>query len=218
MFFEKFKEMFFPRACGVCGKKINKNNTCEKCSNILQYTLKRELCVRNLNSYVDKLVCLFEYKGIVRDRILDFKFSYKGYIAVTFANLMYTVIKQNEFQTDVVIPVPIHKSRKRERGFNQSQLLSHSIAKRLKIKHEYHSLIKYKNNLVQSTLNEENRKKNVIGVYKVVSNKNIVGKRILLVDDIYTTGSTVNECAKILKQNGAKEVIALTIAYARRKF
>ena len=72
-----------------------------------------------------------------------------------------------------------------------------------------------KNNVAQSTLTLEKRKKNVKNVYKVVSSKNIRGKSILLIDDIYTTGATANECARVLKENGAKEVICMTIAYAK---
>lgn len=208
----------FPKVCGICGKKINKNNTCEKCSNILKYTLEKELCVRNLSSYVDKLVSLFLYKDIVRTRILDFKFGSKAYISNSFAEFMCLAVKKCEVQADVVIPVPIHRKRMMERGYNQSKLLSRFVAKKLGIKHSARALIKHKNNLMQSTLDEESRKKNVISVYNIRSNKTIIGRKVLLIDDIYTTGATVNECAKVLKQNGAKEVIALTIAYARRKF
>lgn len=218
LLFKRILDIMFPKICGICKNKINKNNTCEKCSNILQYTLEKELCVRNLDFYVDRLFSLFQYSGIVRDRILDLKFNDKAYIANTFAEFMCDVIKKQKVELDIVIPVPIHIKRKWERGYNQSELISRFIAKELKIDHNNKDLIKYKNNLAQSTLNEENRKKNVKDVYRIRNNKRIIGKRILLVDDIYTTGATVNECAKVLKQNGAREVIVLTIAYARRKF
>lgn len=214
MFIDDIISLFYPRVCGLCKKKINKNNTCEKCSNILQYTLKKELRVRNIDVYVDKAISLFLYEGFIRNKILEFKFDGKTYISCTFADIMCNIIIKNKICVDIIIPVPIHKKRFKERGYNQSELLSKYIAKKLNIKHESKLLIKKHNNLAQSTLNAENRKKNVIDVYEVRKENRIKGKKILLIDDIYTTGATVNECAKILKQNGAKEVVVLTIAYS----
>lgn len=204
----------FPRVCGICKIKINQNNTCEKCRNILQYTLKKELCVRNLDLYVDQLLSLFVYRSLIRNRILHFKFDGEAYVADTFAELLSKAIEENGIVGDVLIPVPIHRKRYLERGYNQSELLSRKIAKQMNMKHDSRTLIKVENNVAQSTLHHEERQKNVVNVYAVRSRKNVVGKRILLVDDIYTTGATVNECARVLKQNGAKEVIAVTIAYA----
>lgn len=206
--------IFFPKVCGICKKKINQKYTCEKCSNILQYTMKKELCVRNINSYVDKLISLFLYKDLIRDALLEFKFNGKAYISNTFAELMCNAIMKNSISGDLIIPVPIHRKRYKVRGYNQSELLSKFIAKRLKIKYGKKILLKVKNNLAQSTLDMISRQKNVMNVYKINSKSNMKGKKIILVDDIYTTGATVNECAKILKQNGVQEVVVITVAYA----
>lgn len=206
----------FPKVCGICKSKINKNNTCEKCSNILKYTMKMELTVRKINLYVDELVSLFIYKSFIRNKILEFKFEGRAYMAYTFAEFMCEAIKANHLNVDLVMPVPIHRKRLMERGYNQSELLSRYISKNLKIRH-CKSLFKKKNNIVQSSLNYEKRWSNVINAYSIRFHKNFSGKRILLIDDIYTTGATVNECAKILKQNGATEVIALTIAYVKHE-
>ena len=209
-----FVSMLFPPVCGICKKKINQKYTCEKCSNILQYTMKRELCVRNIGYDVDQLISLFLYQGVIRNCILELKFDGKAYIANTFAQLMGMAFKRSHFEADIVVPVPIHRKRLMERGYNQSELLSRIIAKQLKMTHLSHLLVKVKNNVAQSTLDHAHRKENVSNVYRMNQKFNICGKRILLIDDIYTTGATANECAKVLKENGAQEVICLTIAYA----
>jgi len=213
---EKLISFVFPKVCGICKKKINEKYTCEKCSNILKYSMKRELCVRNINSYVDKLISLFVYQDKIRESILQFKFDGKAYIGKSFSELMCEIIISNKMNIDMVIPVPIHRKRYLERGYNQSEILSKFISHKINVRHDNKVLKKVKNNLAQSTLETDKRKKNVLNVYQFNINRNIIGKRILLVDDIYTTGATANECAKVLKENGAKEVICMTIAYSSK--
>ena len=113
---------------------------------------------------------------------------------------------------DIIIPVPISKKRKKERGYNQSALLAREIAKQLNIGYNDTSLIKIKNITPQSSLKKEDRIKNVQNVYSVINNEKIKNKSILLIDDIYTTGSTVNECSKKLIEYGANRIGILTIA------
>ncbi|MBQ9313422.1 MAG: ComF family protein [Clostridia bacterium] len=210
--------LFFPKVCGICKKKINQKYTCEKCSNILKYTMKKELCVRKIDSYVDKLVSLFQYKDFIRSKILEFKFDGKPYIGNTFAELMCSVMQEKNIVTDILVPVPIHKRRYIERGYNQSELLAKFISKKMNVKYNAKLLKKTRNNIAQSTLNRENRMKNVTNVYKVNSKYNICGKSVLLIDDIYTTGATAKECAKVLKQSGAKEVVCFTVAYSKGNY
>ena len=113
---------------------------------------------------------------------------------------------------DIIIPVPIHKKRKAQRGYNQTQLIASKISKYLKIKLCDDVLIKSKNTIAQSKLNKNKRKQNIKGAFKILNSEKIQGKNILLFDDIYTTGSTVNECSKILTRAGAKRIGVLTIA------
>ena len=115
---------------------------------------------------------------------------------------------------DIILIVPISKQRKKSRGYNQSEILAKEIAKILQIKVNSKILIKTKNIIAQSTLKKEQRQKNVIGAYKVKNIEKIRNKKILIFDDIYTTGSTVNECAKVLVQAGIskKNIGILTIA------
>lgn len=114
---------------------------------------------------------------------------------------------------DVLIPIPIHKDRMRTRGYNQSELIAKDLAYEIKnIKLENRVLIKTKNIIAQSSLNKKQRENNIKDVYQIKSVEKVMNKKILLLDDIYTTGSTVNECAKILKEAGCKEVGIITIA------
>lgn len=113
---------------------------------------------------------------------------------------------------DTIIPVPISKQRRQKRGYNQSELIAREIAKRAKINYNNQSLLKTKNIIEQSKLNKEQRQKNIQGVYQIRNPKKIANKKILLIDDIYTTGSTANECSKILEQASPKKIGVLTIA------
>ncbi len=114
---------------------------------------------------------------------------------------------------DIIIPVPIHKNRKLERGYNQSALIAKKIASNLNnIQYIEDVLLKKIDNKPQSTKNKLDRKKDVIGAYYLKNQDKIKNKKILLLDDIYTTGSTVNECCRILKQANIRYVDVVTIA------
>lgn len=111
---------------------------------------------------------------------------------------------------DMVIPVPLHIKRLRERGFNQSLLLARAVGKRHRITVDPFALKRTRWTVPQVNLSGKERKLNVKGAFEV--QKDVKGKRVLLVDDVYTTGATVRECSKVLKKSGAKDVCVLTLA------
>ena len=113
---------------------------------------------------------------------------------------------------DVIIPVPISRGRFKTRGYNQSYLIAKDLSKNLKIELVNNCLFKTKNIIEQSKLNKEERLQNIEGVYKLENKKLLEGKKILLFDDIFTTGSTVNECSKVLLQAKPQNIGVLTIA------
>ena len=113
---------------------------------------------------------------------------------------------------DIIIPVPIHRKRMKKRGYNQSELIARNIGRSIGLELVADALTKEKNNIAQSTLNREDRQNNVRDVYGIKNIEKIKNKRVVLVDDIYTTGSTVNECSRILKNAGANKVAVLVIA------
>ncbi len=157
---------------------------------------------------------IFKYDNLIRKLIIDYKFNEKPYLYRSFLEFLNNYQKEYiQFKIyDIIIPVPISKKRKKERGYNQSLL----IAKEISLKENKNLgdkiISKVKNNNTQSKLNKEERAENVKNVYKITNNKEIINKNILLIDDIYTTGATLNECSKMLKQAGAKKIDVLTIA------
>ncbi len=116
--------------------------------------------------------------------------------------------------TEAIIPVPLHPRRKRQRGFNQAQVLAKELARLQGIKLVDGVLVKVKNVPPQTLLQLKERERNVSGAFKTIKGGEIKGKVVLLVDDVYTTGSTIRECSLALKKGGAKEVRALTVAQA----
>lgn len=120
---------------------------------------------------------------------------------------------------DTIIPVPISLIRKKERGYNQSLLIAKELVKQIhqkypnsNIKLGLNYLYKFKNIVPQSTLNKQDRLENVKDVYQLKNGEQLKNKKILLIDDIYTTGSTVSECAKVLKQTEVEKIDVFTIA------
>lgn len=208
----KILNAIFPNVCGICGK-IDKNSLCPKCNLKL-----KEITKAKIRKFDDKNfeyhAYLFEYKGLIRNKIIDYKFNDKSYLYKTFS---HSIIKNKKIcrfikKYDIIIPVPIHKKRKKERGYNQTELLCRDIEDKLEIKVINDVLDKTTYNVPQMSLNKIDRIKNVKGVYIIKNPEKIKNKKILLLDDIYTTGSTINECAKALKDAGATKVSAFTIA------
>ena len=208
--------IIYPNVCGFCNN-ICKESLCIQCEEKINKIL---LC--NIDSYenednkfFNEHLYLFEYNDEIRKTILDYKFNDKAYLYKTFSKIIIKNKKICGFfkKYDIIIPVPIHKKRLNIRGYNQSELIAKEISKNnSNLTLENKILIKTKNTNPQSTLTKEERIKNAQDVYILRNFERIRNKNIILFDDIYTTGSTVNECSKLLKLNGAKEIGILTLA------
>jgi len=206
----------YPQTCGICGK-IDSKSLCTKC----QVELKKHKDVNIVtqgeeieNKYFNELMYVFKYEGLIRKLVLDYKFNEKSYIYLTFVNFLLKSEKifENIKKYDKIIPVPISKKRLKTRGYNQSLLIAKEIAKQTNVKLVNNCLLKTKNIIEQSKLNKEERLINIQGVYSIKNKHRLINKKILLLDDIYTTGSTVNECCEILKKSKPKKIGVLTIA------
>jgi ComF family protein len=157
------------------------------------------------------------YKGKLKDAILLYKYRRFQILGGNFARLISRRLGKEEniwWKADVIIPVPLHPKRQKKRGFNQAQVIAAELARIKGIKLEEGALVKVKNVLPQTFLEIEERGKNVSGAFRVVDKERIKGKIVILVDDVYTTGSTIKECSMVLKEAGSKEVRALTLAQA----
>lgn len=209
-------DFIFPPVCGFCGE-LSEGYLCTKCREDIIHS---DIYLNQLDLYQDKSIFidehfyLFSYEEPIREKILQYKFEDKAYLASTIYEFFMNNEKLYGFlkKYDIMIPIPISSSRKRERGYNQSELLARKISRMASIPIEMQVLKKVKHNQPQSSLNRQQRKQNVKNVYKVQNELKIQNKKILLFDDIYTTGSTANECARILKGAGSSTVGILTIA------
>ena len=204
--------LIFPNVCGICDK-ISKEDLCRKCEIQLNNIAKFKIDKYN-NKNFKKHLYIFKYEGIIKERLIKFKFREKAYAYKSFVNFLIKNEKVCRFlkSYDIIIPVPIHYNRKVTRGYNQSALIAKELAKKLDIKYEDKVLFKKINNKPQSTKNKGDRIQNVIGVYYTKNEQQIYNKKIILLDDIYTTGSTANECSKTLKLAGAKQIDIISIA------
>ena len=212
---EKILNLIFPQVCGIC-EKITPKLLCNKCKILLEKEKYFNIddYSQDNTKYFDEHIYLFKYQGLIREKIIEYKFNERAYLYKTFVN--FWLNDKNTCRIfsnyDIIIPVPIHKKRKLERGYNQTELIAKAIANQTRLKLEKNVLLKQKNIVSQSSLNKNDRKQNVKNAFIVNNIEKVINKKILLFDDIYTTGSTVNECAKILKRAGAKQVGVLTIA------
>lgn len=210
---ENIINLFYPKVCGIC-EKISKEDICNKCKVKMKQYMRNKKHIY-LTKYYTTHMYVFDYKDIIRQKILQYKFQEKTYLFRGFVKIIVNDKKICGFlkKYDIIIPVPISKKRKRRRGYNQSELIAKMIAKQAnKLICRCDVLYKQKETLPQSSLNKEKRQENIKDAYYIKNKQVVQNKKILLLDDIYTTGSTVNECSKMLKQAGAKEIGVLTLA------
>lgn len=226
---EKIINLIYPQTCGICGK-INNKTICSKCNIQLKKQekigiLTKEKLEENsleMEKNFEELMYIFKYEGQIRELILDYKFNEKSYMYKTFVNFLLKNKKifENIKKYDKIIPVPISKKRYKERGYNQSLLIAKEISMQIsyetnnniKLELVNNCLIKTKNIIEQSKLNKEDRQHNIQGVYTLKNGSILTNKSILLVDDIYTTGSTVNECSRVLQQAKPNKIGVLVLA------
>ena len=219
-FIENALNFLFPQSCIICGK-ISKNYIRINCQKRIkkferfQIISKQEL-IRYVKDeiYFDNLLYCYKYIGLIRNVLLKYKFEGKSYIRNFFAKMLLNCKKTHDIFLfyDIIISVPMDKQKKLERGYNQTELISDLITKNGIIVNGKDIIIKTRKTKTQSLLKYQERKENVKEAFCFNKTKCIKNKRIVLLDDIYTTGSTVNEISKILKENGAKEILVLVIA------
>ena len=205
--------LIYPNVCGICDKLCD-DDICKKCEIKLNNISKIKID-RYTNKYFKKHLYIFKYEGIIKERLINYKFNERNYIYKAFVKFMLKNKKICDFlkNYDIIIPVPIHTKRRMERGYNQSALIAKAISKKIpQIDYLEDVLIKKINNKPQSTKNKSERKNNVIAAYYMKNKEKINNKKILLLDDIYTTGNTVNECCKILQSANPKCIDVITIA------
>lgn len=205
--------------CGICGD-INYDFICEDCLKIINKSKIDSMEFYKYNkSFCQRKFYILKYDGVVRDKIVDYKFNDLGYLFKTFQKIILNDKKVCDFikSYDIIIPVPIHKNRKKERGYNQSSLIIKGAVRKINLK--YHTniivndkvLIKKIDTPKQSLLKKAEREKNIKNVYFLNKKAEILNKRILIFDDVYTTGNTVKECTKTLLRANPMCIDVLTL-------
>jgi ComF family protein len=195
-----------PPFCTRCGIPfISQRDKCHLCG----------ICSER-DRYFTMSRALGYYEGPLREAIQRWKYQGKIYFSPLFgawlARGFFQYWESNLF--DLMIPVPLHPRRLRERGFNQALLLTRELSRRTGIAHRNQVLEKKRTTVPQVSLTGIEREKGVRGAFHLADEAEVEGKGILLIDDVYTTGATVNECARILLAGGARRVDVLTLAHA----
>ena len=193
--------------CEECAKKIGYYNNCINSLNL----------PRDIETYCDGVVCVGRYSDSLKNSLKRFKFSNKPSYYRALGKLLALKVKNTILldQIDMIIPVPLHRNKQKQRGYNQAELIGKYVAKQLAIPLEANILLKTSESRSQSLLSRSERLYNVENVFNVVKTETIYDRNILIIDDIVTTGSTLNQCSKALKQGGASSVVAAVIATTR---
>jgi competence protein ComFC len=219
---ENLLDLFFPPKCIVCGNTGTfLCDICEK--DIVQVNVLRCPACKKVSlhgQYCPMCRNTSNLRGIItsghfKDELLKnmvHKYKYEGLYALApvLARRLVVAIKKEGIRFDAITFVPISKKRERERGYNQSRLLAKEIASIYR-RPILLGLTKTKETKPQVGLDKKKRGKNILGSFRYFG-RNLVGKKILLIDDVYTTGATLNECALALKKRGAKSVYGAVIA------
>lgn len=202
-------ELFFPPKCAFCGR-VDARGVCEDCGRTLPRT---ELPLREGKGY-GKCAVPLKYESRVREALLHFKFRGGRGAAVGFGRLIgQCVAEELGGMFDTVTYAPVSAKRRAARGYDQAYLLAREAARPWDLG-PLTLLRKTRDNPPQSGLDAAARRSNVVGVYEACDPERIKGRRILLIDDILTTGSTLSECARVLYAAGAASVVCACAAAA----
>jgi ComF family protein len=226
-------DVIFPRACAGCGGRVDGEFLylcwnclasiklltppyCALCGDPVYGDLMGKYsCSACLNKkpHFDCARSAAIYSGLIKEMILDFKYRDAVWLGPDLGKLMLACLRQNfnEANIDYITFVPLHKSKERTRTYNQALLLANEIAANIR-KKSVNCLGRVRATATQTHLTAAERAANVRNKFTFKANTALNGKSILLVDDVMTTGATVNECARVLKGAGAREVLVLTAA------
>lgn len=204
-------DLLYPPRCPFCHRFLDgKPRVCGYCERSLPYMPAGRLDRAFEN--VDECFSVLRYEGDVRKSLHRYKFGGVSAYAECYAPLLADCIEDNAVYADVVTWAPLSARRLRERGYDQARLLAEGAAEYMEIPC-LPLLEKRRHNAAQSgTKSAEERRQNVRGVYACAGDASLDGMTVLLVDDIITTGSTLDECAGVLRRAGAAKILALTLA------
>ena len=238
--------VFFPAGCRICEQLLTRasrvpicgeclasfvplgKNVCETCGRSMSSAdstgAEGRLCPicrmppgQEERTYAfDRARSYAAYDGALVRAILLLKYERMEPLGAWFAERLLEVVKEEALETDVVVPVPLHRDRERERGYNQADLLARPLARRLGLPHRAVLLVRTRPRPDKYVLSMEERWESVRGAFATRPGSQVDNLRVLLVDDVMTTGATLDACARTLLKAGAKSVIGLTVARAAK--
>jgi len=202
--------------CQGCWQKLDLTISpyCPRCGN--PHWEDGQVCFQcqGRDYYFDSAMSVGWYEGVLKTAINLYKYKGKRQLAGPLGQLLisYWEIKRRNYSIDLIIPIPLHRRKRREREYNQSELLARRLGNYFKIPISCYNLVRVSYRLPQVGLSYRERWENVKGIFRVKNPWELSGKKILLIDDVYTTGATSNECSRILREAGAEKIWVLTLA------
>lgn len=228
--FDSIFDILCPKTCPMCDKILAKDKKiCTECERKLVYIFepKCKKCGKELEDerkeycgdcsvkkhYFKTGIAAFKYNGMISKSIYKFKYHNRRSYAAFYGDAISNVYENDilRWNADVIIPVPIHYKRRVKRGYNQAELVARELGDKLNISVDEKYLFRVANTKPMKELDKTDRKKNVEKAFKIYRNV-VEYKKIILVDDIYTTGSTLDACAKVLLEAGAREVFFISLS------
>ena len=209
------KNLIFPSIglCLICKEEDKTGkHICINCKENLEIVNGE---IELYSPYIENAYYSVFYNKFIREVIKDYKYNGKNYLYKTLAELMLDTISIYDLKIDNIMYIPMHRRKQAIRGYNQAGLLALHISKSLSIPIIEDNLIKYKSTKVQSHSDKYERSKNLIDSFSIKKPFEIRDKNILLVDDIITTGATIEEASKVLKKNGAGKITGLAITSSK---
>ncbi len=208
------REVFNQKAfCDKCEKSLPLNDgaICEHCGRKLPVFSPYCFTCKGVLTGVDKARSVFYYEAPISQLIKKAKYYGGKYILDAFVEYLTLAYLKNYFNADFICAVPMTKKRKRNRGYNQSEILAKGLSESVNVSY-FEGIIKSKETARQAKLNRNDRIKNLTGTFKVTDKASIKGKSVMIVDDVSTTGATGQAMSVALKKAGAREVYLLTVA------
>jgi ComF family protein len=233
--FQAAVSLLYPATCAICRKHVRAGEYlcdgceakvirivppfCDRCSEPFEGFINNAFtCVNSAhrNIHFEAAVAAYRGRGIVRDVIHEFKYNRQTHLRHLVARWLRAALDDERLRDckfDVIVPVPLHPARQRERGFNQAALLAELLSAHTSISCRL-LLERVRYTTTQTALDRSERMENLHNVFRLRKNAGVRGLRVLLIDDVLTTGSTLSECARVLKRSGACPVHAATAARA----
>lgn len=218
-------DFLLPRICSHCNSKLSLEEEClcSRCFDELEFARQKYIQEEfdkkfSQFNYVNDFysLFLFQKESPIQSVLHSYKYQNRFLIGNFIGRILsaYAEEKIESWEIDFIIPIPLHKVKKFERGFNQAQKIAATISNELNIPISKKTLNRNKFTKTQTKLKKHERIENLQSAFNVKNSKLIADKNILLIDDVITTGSTINECAKVLKEKRANKIFALSVAIA----